>query len=249
MAHSPLALERFNAVIVGAGAIGTALASALLQREGLQGLVLLSRRPDPATAEDARVIRVAMDAEQPETVAAAASEAAAVLGQVHLLVNTVGLLHSEQQQPEKRVRDVDPDNIARSFAVNATLVPLLAQAFGPLLRHNEPALFASLSARVGSIADNGLGGWYSYRASKAAQNMLLRTLAREWQVSHRNVTVVALHPGTVASPLSRPFVSPAYSKRVLTPQECAEALLDVMAALGPEQSGSFHDWRGEPVPW
>lgn len=126
---------------------------------------------------------------------------------------------------------------------------MLAQGFSKTLRHDDPGILASLSARVGSIADNDMGGWYSYRASKAAHNMLLRTLSREWRISHRNVTVLALHPGTVASALSQPFVSPTYARRVLQPDECAAYLLQVLKERSTSDSGSFYDWRGEPIPW
>lgn len=248
MTSGPLELDRMNAVIVGDGAIGTALLDALLQHPGLAGVALL-RRGNTRLPDDQRVIPLPFDAEDPASVAAAAEEATSSLGRVHLLINTVGMLHGPRQQPEKRVRDVRPEALLHSFAINAVLLPLLAQSFGSLLRHDEPAVLASLSARVGSIEDNGLGGWYSYRASKAAHNMLLRTLAREWRVSHRNVSVVALHPGTVDSRLSRPFVSSSYRNKVLTPGESAEALLKVIDSLCPDRSGSFYDWQGKPVPW
>ena len=248
MTAGPLHLDRMNAVIVGDGAIGAALLDALLQRPGLAGVVVL-RRGTMSLPDDPRVTPLSFDAQDPPSVAAAADAVKATLGRVHLLVNTVGMLHGPRQQPEKRVRDVRPEALLHSFAITAVLLPLLAQSFSSLLRHDEPAVLASLSARVGSIEDNGLGGWYSYRASKAAHNMLLRTLAREWRVSHRNAAVVALHPGTVDSRLSRPFVSSDYRNKVLTPGESAAALLRVIDSVSPEQSGSFYDWRGDPVPW
>ena len=147
------------------------------------------------------------------------------------------------------MRDLNLDNLLRSMIINAALLPRLAQAYGRALRHDEPSILASLSARVGSIEDNQMGGWYSYRASKAAHNMLLRTLAREWRISHRNAAVVALHPGTVASPLSEPFVTDSYGKRVLQPGECADALLGVLGGLGAADTGRFLDWQGQPIPW
>ncbi len=241
-------LASFNALVVGGGAIGSAMVERLLGMPNLARISLLSRSPADLPG-DARLDQHRFDATDPDSV----SDAAAVIGgdveRLHLVVNTVGMLHDGAQQPEKRLRDITPGNLAHAFALNASLLPLLAQAFGPLLRHDEPATLASLSARVGSIGDNGMGGWYSYRASKAAHNMLLRTLSREWRVSHRNVTVLALHPGTVESRLSRPFISPNYGNRVLSPGESAEALLGVMAAAGPDQSGTFLDWRGESIPW
>ena len=179
----------------------------------------------------------------------AAAAASGLIERAHLLINTVGMLHSASQQPEKRLQSLKPQQLQQSFLINATLLPLLAQAFSKLLRHDEPALLASLSARVGSIEDNQTGGWYSYRASKAAHNMLLKTLALEWKVSHRNTTVVALHPGTVSSRLSKPFLTARYKKRVLTPPECAEALLGVISQLHPDNSGKFYDWQGQLIPW
>ena len=243
--QSPFSLPAFNAMVVGEGAIGTALADALLAGDSLQQLVVL-RRSEGGGRSDPRVRHLSFDAESGEGPPAADTLG---LDRLHLVINTIGILHGQGLMPEKRLRDLAPQNLLKSFAVNAMVLPQLAQAYGPLLRHSEPALLASLSARVGSIEDNQLGGWYSYRASKAAHNMLLRTLAREWRVSHRNVTIAALHPGTVQSPLSDPFVTAAYSNRVLEPAECAGALLEVMASLGPGDSGSFFDWRGESIPW
>lgn len=241
-------LGAVNVIIVGDGAIGAALLEQLLRRPSLRHAVVLGRTAKPPVS-DGRVTRLRFDACDPASVTRAASSAGEVLGRAHLLINTVGVLHSETQQPEKQLRSLSADHLQQSFLVNATLLPLLAQAFGVLLRHDEPAVLASLSARVGSIEDNRSGGWYSYRASKAAHNMLLRTLALEWRLSHRNATVVALHPGTVSSRLSEPFLSPRYKNRVLQPEESAQALLRVIGQLQPESSGHFYDWQGQPIPW
>lgn len=247
-AEGCLAADGFNAVIVGDGAIGTALLANLLQRPGCTRVLFLGRGERPA-ARDSRVSRLFIDAEAEDSILAAARASAGLVDRVHLLINTVGMLHGEGQQPEKRLKELDPAALRRSFTINAALLPLLAQAYGPLLRHHEAAVMASLSARVGSIGDNRLGGWYSYRASKAAHNMLLKTIAREWRVSHRNVALVALHPGTVRSRLSEPFISAGYRKRVLTPAECADSLLAVVGGLGPQHSGEFFDWQGQQIPW
>jgi NAD(P)-dependent dehydrogenase (short-subunit alcohol dehydrogenase family) len=243
-----LTLDAFNVIIVGDGAIGSALLDNLLQRTALQHAIVLGRS-DKGTTQDTRVTRLHFDAVEPASIARAASRTSELIGRAHLLINTVGVLHSGSQQPEKQLRSLDPLQLQQSFLINATLLPLLAQAFGKLLRHDEPAMLASLSARVGSIEDNKAGGWYSYRASKAAHNMLLKTLALEWKLSHRKATVVALHPGTVISRLSDPFISPSYKKPLLSPAESAQALLHVMSQLQPEQSGRFYDWQGQPIPW
>jgi len=243
--ESPFSLAAFNAMVVGEGAIGAALVDALLCCGNLESLVVL-RRSSGDTRADPRLHYLPFDAgasDMPPSLEGLG------LQRLHLLINTIGILHGPTMQPEKRLKDLELDNLQHAFTVNATVLPRLAQAYAPLLRHSEPALLASLSARVGSIEDNRLGGWYSYRASKAAHNMLLRTLAREWRVSHRNVTVTALHPGTVKSRLSEPFVTEGYRNRVLEPAESARSLIEVMASLGPGDSGSFYDWRGEPIPW
>ena len=243
-----LTLNAFNVIIVGNGAIGSALLNNILTLPGLQRAVVLGRSDSPGP-EDERVSRLRFDATDPDSIASAAAATCELFERAHLLINTVGMLHSSDQQPEKRLQSLKPQELQQSFMVNAALLPLLAQAFGKMLRHDEPAMLASLSARVGSIEDNQMGGWYSYRASKAAHNMLLKTLALEWKVSHRNTTVVALHPGTVVSRLSKPFLTPRYKKRVLTPAECAEALLTVIGQLQPENSGNFYDWQGQLIPW
>ena len=240
--------QHLNAIIAGNGAIGTALAGRLLQCDGLRQLVVLQRKSE-TSLNDPRVTIVEFDAEKPDSVTAAAATVQKFLQRAHLMINTVGMLHTAQQQPEKRLRSLDPENLQQSFTINAVLLPILVQAFGGLLRHDEPAIFASLSARVGSIEDNHLGGWYSYRAAKAAHNMLLRTIAQEWRVSHRNAAIVALHPGTVHSPLSAPFIAPSYKHPVRTPAECAESLLHVLSNLSPESSGQFYDWQGKTIPW
>lgn len=248
MTGNPLELDAFNAIIVGDGAIGCALLDNLLARPGLQRAIVLGRSGKTKT-QDARVFHLRFDATDPDSIIAAAAATGELVERVHILINTVGMLHDDSQKPEKRLQSLKPLQLQQSFLINATLLPLIAQAFSNFLRHHEPALLASLSARVGSIEDNQMGGWYSYRASKAAHNMLLKTIALEWKLSHKNTTVVALHPGTVASRLSAPFVTPNYKKRVLTPIECAEALLAVISQLHPENSGKFYDWQGQPIPW
>ncbi len=241
-------LPQFNVVIAGGGSIGRALLEELQKKAGFNKAIVLERNPDLST-ESSTVKRFKVDAEEPESICLAAELACRHVDRVHLLINTVGVLHNKNLRPEKSLKAVKQQNLLSSFAINAAFLPLLAQAFGPMMRHDEPAMLASLSARVGSIEDNHSGGWYSYRAAKAAQNMLLRTLAREWRLSHPRASVLALHPGTVESRLSEPFIPANYSKRVLTPHECAASLVSVMTSLNASDSGSFHDYNGEVIPW
>jgi NAD(P)-dependent dehydrogenase (short-subunit alcohol dehydrogenase family) len=244
---NPLTLRRPNVVVVGTGAIGTALANTLVKNSHGGKVLLLGRREPEGLLPAVELGKI--DAIDTRGIRQTAAEISDKLGVIHLLINTVGVLHGSGLQPEKRLSELTPEALQQAMAVNALFLPQLAQGFSGALRHGEPAILASLSARVGSIADNDLGGWYSYRASKAAHNMLLRTLSREWRVSHRNLAIVALHPGTVASPLSAPFVSSRYRNRVLAPDECATHLLEVLGKLSPQDTGSFYDWRGERIPW
>lgn len=266
MSGTVFELDAFNAVIVGNGALGSAMLEALLGYAGLQRVFVLARNfgssePEQHTHNDglntqgtaghnnARVSRLSFDAEDPSTIASAAAQIASQVDTLHLVFNTVGLLHDAQHGPEKRLQNLKPDHLLRSFQINALVLPLLAQHFSKLMKHTQPAILASLSARVGSIADNNMGGWYSYRASKAAHNMLLRTIALEWRTSHRNASVVALHPGTVRSRLSEPFLTPRYKNTVLTPAESATCLLGVMRQLSADTSGVFLDWNNQPIDW
>jgi NAD(P)-dependent dehydrogenase (short-subunit alcohol dehydrogenase family) len=168
---------------------------------------------------------------------------------LRLVINTAGVLHGQGLQPEKRLSQLSRQALDRSFAVNAFGAVLLARALEPLLPRDRPCHFASLSARVGSIADNRLGGWYAYRAAKAAQNQLLRTLALEWRRRLPLCCVSLLHPGTTATDLSAPFQSGVPPERLFSPDRCARQLLEVLDGLGPDRSGGFWAWDGSVIPW
>ncbi len=245
---SALHQQGLNAVVAGGGGIGTAIAERLLANYPVERLYVL-QRSGRCRLDDPRFTSLEIDAEDPASITKAAEAIAADCSELHLVCNAVGMLHDQQFKPEKRLKDVSPQALYKLSAVNAWFLPQLAAALAPLLRHGKSSLLASVSARVGSIADNDMGGWYSYRSSKAAHNMLLRTLAREWRVSHKHCTVVALHPGTVATDLSEPYTPANYNKRVLEPPESAAAMLDVLESLGVGDSGKFFAWDGAEIPW
>lgn len=159
-----------------------------------------------------------------------------------LVIDATGFLHDAEFQPEKSLRQIDPAHLARSFALNATGPALLMKHFLPLLARDERAVFATLSARVGSISDNRLGGWYAYRASKAALNQLVRTAAIELARTRPLAVCVALHPGTVDTGLSGPFTKAGLD--VVNPAEAAARLLTVIAGLDTERSGTLVDQNG-----
>jgi NAD(P)-dependent dehydrogenase (short-subunit alcohol dehydrogenase family) len=234
-----------HGLVVGAGGIGRALLEALPARA--PGLRLWSagrRRP----ASEGWQPDLELDLSDDGSLERFAGELAA-LTPLRLVICCAGLLHDGALQPEKRLAQVRRSSLERSFAVNAWGPLLLAQALESALPRQQPCHFASLSARVGSIADNGLGGWYSYRAAKAAQNQLLRTLALEWRRRFPQACVTLLHPGTTATALSEPFRSGVAPERLFSPERAARQLLDVLEGQTPERSGSFLAWDGQDIPW
>lgn len=221
-----------TAVVIGAtGGLGAALAEALAAAG--QPVLRLSRRSDPP-----------LDLTEEATIAAAAEIAGAG---IELVIDASGFLHDARYAPEKSLRALDPAHLARQFAINAIGPALVMKHFLPRLARDRRAVFATLSARVGSITDNRLGGWYGYRAAKAARNQLLRSAAIEIARTHPQAICVALHPGTVATPLSAPFVRPGPG--VQSPSQAAARLLAVLDALRPADSGGFFDHLGKAVPF
>ena len=170
------------------------------------------------------------------------------------VINCIGLLHDGAQQPEKSLRQLSPDFFMQNMQVNALASLLLAKHIRPLLQkatrtEDAPAIFAVLSARVGSISDNQLGGWYSYRMSKAALNMGMKNVSIEWQRALPNTCVVVMQPGTVNTTLSEPFQGNVADDKLFSPDYSAEKLLAVLATMTAADSGSFVDWAGERIAW
>jgi NAD(P)-dependent dehydrogenase (short-subunit alcohol dehydrogenase family) len=160
-----------------------------------------------------------------------------------------GLLHEDGRGPEKALRDLDPAWLARVHAVNAIGPVMVAKHFLPLMPRTGRAVFAALSARVGSITDNRLGGWHGYRASKAALNMLVRNLAIEERRRNDRSIVVTLHPGTVDTDLSRPFQGNVVAGKLFDAERAALQLLDVIEDLKPHDSGKLFDFEGIEIPF
>lgn len=219
-----------RALIVGAsGGIGAALAATLAAR-GV-AVTALSRRDGGIDLLDEASIATALGALQ---------------GPYGRIIVATGALELGPHRPEKSLRALDPAALAAHFALNATGPALVLKHALRLMPRDRPARFAALSARVGSIGDNRLGGWYSYRAAKAALNQLVHTAAIEVARSHPQAVVCTLHPGTVDTGLTRAY---AAGHPTVTPSVAAENLLAVLDALTPAQSGGFYDWQGQSVPW
>lgn len=231
-----------HALVVGGGGIGQALVEQLQQRAPQLQVHLATRSPGSADA-------CRLDLRDDASLQALKDLAEARWQPLRLVINTAGLLHGPALQPEKRLASVERQALETSFAVNAFGPLLLAQAVAGALPRDLPCHFASLSARVGSIGDNQLGGWYAYRGAKAAQNQLLRTLSIEWRRRLPLCCVSLLHPGTTATELSGPFQASVAPERLFTPTRAAEQLLQVLEGLSAAQSGGFWAWDGAPIPW
>ncbi|HET8817895.1 MAG TPA: SDR family NAD(P)-dependent oxidoreductase [Pseudidiomarina sp.] len=165
------------------------------------------------------------------------------------VVSALGILHTNTFMPEKRLEDLSVEALEHTYYVNAILPILLLQTLKPHLPTKATCVWAQLSAKVGSITDNYLGGWYSYRASKAALNMLLKTAAIELKRTHKELTIAAIHPGTTDTDLSKPFQRRLPADKLYTPEQSAERIWSVIDHLSPEQSGQLFHWNGEQLPY
>lgn len=225
-----------SAVIIGArGGIGAALADALEKDPNYAQVIRLHRESNPP-----------VNLLDESSIAAAAASLTAALPSISLVLVATGLLHSNQNGPEKSLRELDPDWMIENLRINAVGPALVAKHFLPIMAKQGPICFAALSARVGSISDNRLGGWHSYRASKSALNMLIRNIAIEWQRKNPQSVVVGLHPGTVETALSAPFKgNPAHER--FSPARAAGDMLSVLHGLKPEQSGQIFAYDGSLV--
>ncbi|WMS44872.1 SDR family NAD(P)-dependent oxidoreductase [Acuticoccus sp. MNP-M23] len=219
-----------RALVVGAsGGIGAALCTAMAQ-QGAE-ITRLSRSADGLDVTDEAAIEAATGP---------------LSGTYERIIVATGALEAAGQPPEKTIRDLTPEALAAQFAVNAMGPALVLKHIWRLIPRDRPSAVAVLSARVGSIGDNRLGGWYSYRTAKAAVNQLVHTAAIELARSHREAVLVALHPGTVATPFTADY---AGRHKTVPPAEAAHNLLNVIDGLTPADTGRFFDWKGEPVPW
>lgn len=223
----------FRALVFGArGGIGAAFVAALQTRCQVTGLT----RADIDICDEAAL--------------AALAERLKADAPYHLIINATGLLHDEAAdiQPEKALKQINAKAMAHVLAVNAIAPALIAKYFLPLMARDEKAVMAHLSARVGSISDNRMGGWTSYRAAKAAQNMVVKNAAIETARRDKQKIIIGLHPGTVDSPLSAPFQGNVAEDKLFSPAQSAAYLLAVIDGLQADDSGKVFAWDGQAVP-
>lgn len=240
--------DGFTALVTGAsGGIGDAVVKALLASPRPGRVLGVSR--EHCKHEDERFESLCLDLSRQEDLGLLEEKINA--SPLHLAFNAIGVLHDETRriEPEKKFADLDAEAMAYLFQVNAVIPALLLKALQESLKGNHPAIFASLSARVGSIGDNHLGGWYSYRASKAAHNMLIKTASIELSRLNPRAMTISLHPGTTDTRLSLPFQARVPEEKLFSPSYVAERLLEVLGRRTTSDSGGFYDWADERVPW
>ncbi|MEH2114295.1 SDR family NAD(P)-dependent oxidoreductase [Nostoc sp.] len=246
-----------NALIVGASqGIGLGFVKKLLQDHTIAKIYATSRQPESASELIAlvdkypeRLICLEIDITDELQIIEAVQKIHTQVDKLRLVVNCVGLLHEDTLQPEKSLRQINSENLLRYFQINSIGAVLLAKHLLPLFRHGERSVFATISAKLGSIGDNQLGGWYGYRASKAALNMLMRTAAIEYKRSCPKALIVTLHPGTTDTRLSRPFQGNVPAEKLFSVERTVTQLLTVIAQLQEGDSGHFFSWDGSRLPW
>ncbi|MFL2771543.1 MAG: SDR family NAD(P)-dependent oxidoreductase [Rhodospirillaceae bacterium] len=235
-----------NVAVFGAsGGIGSALAERLSRDPNVKKVISLSRSKPLSTNRELHWLPFDLTSE--DSIHQSTEQLAKITDQLHLVLVATGLLHeAEELMPERAIKSLDGITMDHLFRINATGPALIAKYISPFLSKTQKSVLGFLSARVGSISDNFLGGWYSYRASKAALHMIVKTLAVELNRTNPNTICVAMHPGTVHTHLSHPFVAGKKSVSV-KPSDAALNLLTVIDNLKPHQTGLIWDWEGKEI--
>lgn len=240
-----------KALVIGAGsAIAQALIAAMIEQHTVDSIIAVSRNSvglenHAQSADGVGVINLDCNYSS----SAISQLAAQLTGPFSYVFICTGVLHNDQIKPEKRIEDIDAGQMADLLHINSILPSLWLQALLPVIKNTSRCVFTVFSARVGSVSDNHKGGWYSYRASKAALNMVIKTAAVEYARRAPGVKLLAFHPGTVDTALSRPFQKHVVAGKLFTPEFVAKQLLSINSALPVDGEASFLDWAGETVPW
>ena len=229
------------AVIGSSGSIGGEFVRQLSNDDKVASIFAFSR--SVIEFSDDKISSHFIDLESEESIKLAA-EIASAKSKLDMVIVATGMLHDQETQPEKSLRDLSPEKFHKLFTINTIAPAILAKYFLPKLNKEQKSVFAALSARIGSISDNKLGGWYSYRASKAGLNMILKNASIEISRSNKNAIIIGLHPGTVDSQLSKPFQGAVANGKLFTPQNCVSQLLEVINNLNISDTGNIFDFNG-----
>ena len=247
-------ISSHTALVVGASrGIGLAITRQLLQAPGIQRVYVTYRNADTATGlleiDDDRLHTHRLDITNTDDLQSLAVSIRTNEDYPDFVINSCGVLHEDELQPEKSLIQCNQDSLTRLFLVNSIGPLMLAKAIMPLMPKSRPSHFAVLSAMVGSIGDNRLGGWYGYRASKAALNQFMKTLALECNRSHPQLCITSIHPGTTDTALSQPYQTNVKPGNLYTASQSAERILHVVSTVKTKDSGQFMNWDGRPLPW
>ena len=238
-------MKKTVAIIGSSGVIGNAVSDNLINDESIGIIYKFSR--SISVKENKRVKNIFLDIEDEESIKSSLDHVPSDI-KFDLVFVATGILHNDKEIfPEKSIKDIDIDKLKKVILVNTIGPTLIGKYFIPYLRKDEKSVFAFLSARVGSISENKLGGWYSYRASKTALNQIIKNFSIEIKRSNKNAVFVGLQPGTVKSFLSKPFERNVKEDNLFTPEYSAEKLLQVINDLSPDDSGKFFAWNGEEI--
>lgn len=233
------------AIFGSQGAIGQALVQHYLTEKSKHQIFCFSRKsPNHLAADQIKHFTFELSCEESIKQAAGLLEGQATFDKI---IIATGVLHQDEHLPEKSIRQLNSEFFLKTFTINTLGPALIAKYFTPLLNKEKKSIFAALSARVGSLSDNRLGGWYSYRCSKAALNMLIKTLSVEFLNKNPQAIFLGLHPGTVQSPLSAPFTQNKDPHTLFSPATSAEHLVKVLEKACHEDSGFIFDWKGERI--
>ncbi|ACB50617.1 putative short-chain dehydrogenase/reductase (SDR) superfamily [Crocosphaera subtropica ATCC 51142] len=246
-----------NILIIGASrGIGLGFVKILIEREERVNIYATYRQKE--TAQELFKLQIQyshsltllqLDIIEEEQISNLAKQLKQEISELHLVINCVGILHEDNINPEKSLRHINTENLLTYFQVNSIASVLLAKHLLPFFRHSHQSIFAAISAKVGSIEDNYLGGWYGYRASKAALNMFLKTISIEYKRTCPHTIVVALHPGTTDTNLSKPFQKNVPLEKLFSVERTVKQLLTIIDNLTENDTGQFFSWDGNCLPW
>ena len=241
-------MSNYHALVIGASsAIAQAIIEKLQQDSDCLTITAVSRSEMVLPNMD-KVSAISCDYQQ-DSIAELCQSLQALQGKIHKVFICNGLLHDDSMQPERRIESVNAAQLAASFEANSITPMLWLKYLLPILKGTTATQVAIFSARVGSIADNKMGGWYSYRASKAALNMLIQTSAIEYARRAKNVKLIAFHPGTTDTPLSQPFQRSVPEGKLFTPDFVAQQLLDLMNNIPMDNQAAYRDWNHQAIDW
>jgi NAD(P)-dependent dehydrogenase (short-subunit alcohol dehydrogenase family) len=243
-------IDKSNALVLGAsGGLAQALISQFLADTRIETVIAVSSKslPDGLAAEKS-LLWIQTDYEEPAMIDVV-ERLKEFTGSISRVCICHGLLHTDNLWPEKRLEDIKPEALHEIFQANAVIPALWLKLLHRVLKSKQPAVVAALSARVGSIGDNRLGGWYAYRSSKSALNMLLQNIAIEYARRVKNVKLISFHPGTTDTALSKPFQATVPEGKLFTPEFVAERLTGIMDNAVVDGQLSYLDWDNKTIPW